>query len=112
MRILIAINEDKGNDSVLSEHFGHCPYFAIYETKTGKLEIVKNELDHSNQNLTPVDQTMRFRPDIVFSKGMGQKAIKLFNEEDVKIRTGNYNTVKEVVKNFGNLKELDVGCEH
>jgi predicted Fe-Mo cluster-binding NifX family protein len=112
MRILIAINENNGNDSVLSEHFGHCPYFAIYETKTKELKIVKNELDHSNQNMTPVDQTMKFNPDIVFSKGMGQRAIKLFNEKNVEIKTGEYGTVKEVINDLKNLKKLDSGCEH
>jgi len=112
MRILIAINENNGSDSVLSEHFGHCPYFAIYETETEKLKIVKNELDHSNQNMTPVDQTMKFSPDVVFSKGMGQRAIKLFSEKDVEIKTGSYDIVKEVVDNLGNLKKLSMGCEH
>ena len=34
MKLLIAINEDKGFNSKLSEHFGHCPYFAIYKTET------------------------------------------------------------------------------
>ena len=112
MRLLIAIDENNGSDSILSEHFGHCPYFAIYETETEKLEIVKNELDHSNQNMTPVDQVMVFNPDVVFSKGMGQRAIKLFNEKNVEIKTGEYGTVREVVENLEDLEELDSGCIH
>jgi predicted Fe-Mo cluster-binding NifX family protein len=56
MKILIAVNENKGKDSKLSEHFGHCPYFAIYETKTKRLELFQNKIDHTNTNLTPVDQ--------------------------------------------------------
>ena len=84
MRLLIAIDEDNGIDSKLSLHFGHCPYFAIYETNTKEFKIVKNELDHSNQNLTPVDQVMKFKPGVVFSLGIGQRAIKLFNEKNDK----------------------------
>jgi len=112
MRIIIAINEDRGSDSSLSEHFGHCPYFAVYETESKELEVVKNEIDHSNQEMTPVDQTMLFDPDVVFSKGMGQRAIKLFGEKNVEIKTGNYVAVSEVIENLGNLKELYFGCEH
>jgi predicted Fe-Mo cluster-binding NifX family protein len=112
MKILIAINNKEGENSILSEHFGHCPYFAIYESETKKLEIVNNNLDHSNSNLTPVDQTMKFKPGVVFSKGMGQRAIRLFNEKGVKIKTGNYNTVKEIINNLDNLKELSSGCSH
>jgi len=112
MKLLIAIDEDNGVDSKLSEHFGHCPYFAIYETNTKKLEIIKNKIDHSNPNLTPVDQLIKFNPNTVFSLGIGQRAIKLFNEKKVKLRTGNYKTVKEVIENIENLKELKSECDH
>ena len=112
MKLLIAINENKGMNSKLSEHFGHCPYFAIYETDTKEFKIVKNELDHSNQSLTPVDQIMKFEPDAVFTLGVGQRAINLFNEKQVKLKTGNYKIIKEVIENVDNLQELDSGCEH
>jgi len=112
MRLLIAINENNGENSKLSEHFGHCPYFAIYEIETKNLEIVENKLDHSNQNLTPVDQIMKFKPDIVFTLGIGQRAVGLFDKENVKLKTGDYKTVNEVISNVNNLKKLDNGCEH
>jgi len=112
MRILIAINEKNGINSKLSAHFGHCPYFAIYETETNNLEIIENKIDHTNQNLTPVDQIMKFNPDTVFTLGAGQRAINLFNERQVKLKTGNYKTVQEVVKNIDRLEDLDGGCEH
>jgi predicted Fe-Mo cluster-binding NifX family protein len=112
MKLLIAIDEDKGENSKLSEHFGHCPYFAIYETNAKDLKIVENKLDHSNQNLTPVDQIMTFKPDIVFTLGIGQRAIKLFNEKAVKLKGGNYKIVREVIENIDNLEELKSGCSH
>ncbi len=111
MRLLIAINEDKGFDSKLSEHFGRCDYFAIYETDTKKIKIIKNNIDHSNQFLTPVDQVMKFQPDVVFTLGIGEKAKKLFEEKKVKIKTGNYKILKEVIENIDNLKELNKGCK-
>jgi len=112
MKILIALNENNGINSKLSEHFGHCPFFAIYEIQTKNLKIIKNEINHSNQELTPVDQVTQFKPDFVFSLGMGQRAIKLFNEKKIKVKTGNYKILKEVIENVNNLKELNFGCEH
>jgi len=112
MKLLIAINENNGEDSKLSEHFGHCSHFAIYETDTKQLEIVENKLDHSNQNLTPVDQIMKFKPNVVFTLGIGQRAVDLFKKEDVKIKKGDYKTVKEVIANISNFKDLGGGCEH
>ena len=112
MKVLIAIDEDKGENSKLSEHFGHCPYFAIYETNTKEITIIKNKLEHSNSEVTPVDQIMKFNPDIVFTLGIGQRAIKLFNEKGVKLRTGDYKIVNDVIENIDNLKKLDSGCSH
>jgi predicted Fe-Mo cluster-binding NifX family protein len=112
MRILIAINEDNGIDSLLSEHFGHCPYFAIYNTEKKELKIIKNKLTHSNTTLTPVDQILKFNPDIIFSKGMGRKAIKLFNEKNIDIQTGNYKTIKEIINNLNHLEKLDKEYAH
>jgi len=112
VKLLTAVNDDRGFDSGLSEHFGHCPYFAIYETETKKFEIVENKLDHSNLDMTPVDQVMKFKPDVVFTLGMGGRAVKLFGEAGVKLKIGDYKIVREVVENVDNLKELDGGCEH
>lgn len=112
MRLLIAIDENKSFNSKLSKHFGHCPFFAIYDTNTKEITIIKNELEHSNSNLTPIDQIMKFKPDIIFSLGIGQKAIKLFNEKGIKLRTGDFKVVKEVVNNICNLKELNSACDY
>lgn len=112
MKLLIAVDEDMGENSKLSEHFGHCPYFVIYDTTTKDLEFVENKLDHSNQNLTPVDQIIKFKPDIVFSLGMGQRAINLFEKKGVKVMTGKYNFIKEVIDNSDSLDKLESECGH
>ncbi len=112
MKLLIALSENKGVNSKLSEHFGHCDSFAIFDAESKKLEFVKNEIKHSNENLTPVEQVMKFNPDAVFSLGIGQRAIKLFVEKKVKIKTGKFKILKEVIDNFENLEELNYGCEH
>ena len=112
MRILIAINKDEGKESKLSAHFGHCENFAIYETETQKLEIVKNKISHSNPSSTPVDQLKIYSPDMVFSLGMGKKAIDLFKKENIELKIGEYKTVSEVIDNILKLDELNTGCGH
>jgi len=112
MKILIPINENKGIASKPSEHFGHCPYFGIYETEDKSINIVENKIDHSDQELTPVDQTMKFNPDIIFSKGIGGRAIKLFSKTKAKLKTGDFQTLGEVIKNINNLKDLNSSCGH
>jgi len=112
MRILIAIDNNEGLDSKLSAHFGHCSYFGVYETETKDLKIIRNEIDHSNHEITPVDQIIQLKPDIVFSLGIGQRALKLFEQKCVTVKTGNFKNIKEVLNNIDSLKELTTGCVH
>jgi len=55
---------------------------------------------------------MKFNPDIVFTLGIGGRAIELFNKQDIILKTGKYKIVREVIENSNNLKDLDSGCGH
>jgi len=112
MRLLIAMEGRYPLYSRPSSHFGRCPYFAIHDTETSRTEVVKNTIDHNDQTQTPVDQVMMLTPDAVFTLGMGRKALGLFEQRNIKVLTGNYSTVQQVVQNTNNLKELDEGCAH
>jgi len=112
MKILIAIDDNNSFKSKLSFHFGHCPYFAIYSTDSQDLKIIRNELDHSNPDLTPVDQISKLNIDAVFSLGMGKKAIALFNQKGIKIKTGKFKNIEELTKGINQLEELKDSCLH
>lgn len=104
--------ENKGKASAISEHFGHAPLFAVYDTEKKKLEIMESKLSHANQERTPVDQLMAYNPGIVYVIEIGQRAINLFREKDVEVKTGNFRTVKEVIENAGALQDVEEGCRH
>ena len=114
MRLLVALNENKKFESKLSEHFGHCPYFAIYDTEGKSLDIVENIIDHSDKQLTPVDQIMKYKPDMVVTLGMGERAINLFKEKGVSVKISSYRTLEEVIENMDKLEDIDNknSCDH
>jgi predicted Fe-Mo cluster-binding NifX family protein len=112
MRILIPILENRGKDSEISLHFGHAPFFAIFDSEKKMLGIFRNDIDHSNPELTPVDQLAKYKIDVVYVKDIGQRAIMLFNQKNIQLKTGNFKTVKEVVNNLDKLEELEGGCSH
>lgn len=112
MKIIIPILENEGENSKVSEHFGHAPFFAVYETETKKLTIFENKLEHSNPDLTPVDQLMIHSPDMVCVIEIGQRAINLFKERGVNIKTGKFNSVKDFIQNLSELKDAEKGCDH
>jgi predicted Fe-Mo cluster-binding NifX family protein len=116
MKLLIAIDENEGLISKLSSHFGRCPFFGIFETETKELTCVKNEIDHSIDNITPVDQIIHLKPEIIITKGIGPKAINLFKEKNILVKVTNYSTIQEVVDNLEQVKDsfLDEtsSCSH
>ncbi len=112
-KIFMPLLNDNGEDSEISEHFGHAPFFGLYDTKERRLTIIQNTLDHSDPNKSPVDQiTEAFNPAIVFTKGIGSRAIELFNEKEICLKTGDYKTAKEVINNLNNLEDIAGSCGH
>jgi len=112
-RIFFPLLDNNGMDSEISEHFGHAPYFGMYGVKKNKLEIIENNLDHTNPSKSPIDQIEEaVHPTTIFAKGIGGRAIGIIAEKGLALKTGDYSTVKEVVSNLNKLRNLTQGCGH
>lgn len=112
-RIFIPLMDDNGENSEISLHFGHAPFFGLYDLTLKKLIIKENDLNHSDPNKSPVDQIVgSVNPTIVFAQDMGARAISLFTKKNIELKTGQYKIAKEVINNIDKLKKLTKGCEH
>jgi len=115
VRILFPLLDDSNIDSKISEHFGHAPFFGIYDEVDNSLFVVRNELKHNDPLKSAIYQIREiFNPDIIFVKSIGGKAIEEANKMDIEIKTGNYDLISEVVDNLDrlDLKVEDCGHEH
>jgi predicted Fe-Mo cluster-binding NifX family protein len=112
MKIIITLENKDNLDSILSNHFGMCKYFGIYDTDIKKLNIIENTNDHSKEGETPAEKILKLNPDIIFTKDIGLKAINLFKENNIQLKTGPYNSAKEVINNIDNLKDILNHCNH
>lgn len=83
MRIAVA-----SENGMVSEHFGHCEEFMIFDTKNK--QIVKNETianpGHRPGFLPNFLNDMGV--DVIISGGMGGGAIDIFNEKNIEIIVG------------------------
>ena len=112
-KIFFPLLEDKGENSEISSHFGHAPFFGLYDVEKKEFRLVENNLDHSDPNKSPIDQIEEaVHPTTIFAKGIGGRAINLIAEKGLKLKTGNYNTVKEVIDNLDKLSDQTQSCGH
>ena len=112
-KIFFPLLDNKGKDSKISSHFGHAPFFGLYDTGKKELTITKNDLDHTDPTKSPIDQIQEaVNPTSIFAKGIGGRAIGIIAEKGLKLKTGPFDTVKEVIENLGKLDDLTEGCGH
>jgi predicted Fe-Mo cluster-binding NifX family protein len=112
-RIFFPLLNNKGENSEISEHFGHAPFFGVYDVTKKELKIIPNDLDHTDPNKSPIDQIEEaVNPTTIFAKGIGGRAIGIIAEKGLSLKTGDYNTLKEAVKNLNKLKDLTQSCGH
>jgi len=112
-RIFFPLLDDNGLDSEISEHFGHAPFFGVYDVQKKELKIIENNLDHTDPTKSPIDQIEEaVHPTTIFAKGIGGRAIGIIAEKGLSLKTGDYSTVKEAVKNLGKLRNLTQSCGH
>ncbi|MFH0891665.1 MAG: NifB/NifX family molybdenum-iron cluster-binding protein [Candidatus Falkowbacteria bacterium] len=112
-KIYFPLLDNKGENSEISPHFGHAPYFGLYDTGSRNLKITNNNLEHHDEQRSPVDQIMETAsPTMVYTQGIGGRAIGLFREKGVAVKTGVYLTVKDVVANLDKLSDAANACQH
>ena len=110
MKIAIAA---EGN--ILSEHFGHCSSFSVYEIESGDAKFV--------EKLTPPPHEPGVIPEwlsghdinAVLTGGMGRKAKEIFQAKGIDVVDGLMpDEIEKIAKEFakGNLKRGNSTCDH
>ncbi len=108
MRIAISADNNNGLDSIIGQHFGRCPFFALVEVDQNKIQsvsMIENPFYEGHQ----VGQVPGFiheqGADVMLSGGMGGRAIQFFTQFGIDTATGARGTVKEAVTEYlaGNL---------
>lgn len=117
MRIIIPLEEDRGLDSRLSEHFGRAPFFMVLELDDEgnvlKQEVVRNEGEHFGGMGRPAGRILQLKPDAVINYGMGPRALSIFQQAGVAVLKADSNIVRDVLSSYveGRLEELTEGCQ-
>jgi len=112
MKQIIALPMENG---VLCAHFGHCQYFAIVEIENGEIADSKEVVPPEHQPGLYPRWVAGFGVTDVIGGGMGQKAIDLFNQQNINAFVGApIKSAKELVTDFiANKLNLNANyCDH
>ncbi len=103
MKIAFAAEENKGIDSMLSHHFGRCPYYVFVIIENKNIEEVKTKGNPFFNNHGP-GVVPRFiakeKVDVIVAGGMGPRAITWFEKLGIKAITTPARKIKDILSDY------------
>ena len=103
MKICFTADQQDGLESVLSYHFGHCPYYIIVEVEEDRVKDVKSMPNPFVGYHNPGELPAFMREhgiDTIITGGMGPRAQRYFEDYGIKAVTGAYGRVRDVLEEF------------
>jgi predicted Fe-Mo cluster-binding NifX family protein len=98
MKICIPTETNDGKKANVFGHFGSAPYFTIYDTESGELEILdNNNSHHAHGTCNPIAALAGKKVDIVVSGGMGMRAVMILNQSGIKAYRTQPGTVEQTL---------------
>ena len=103
MRIAVSADDDRGLDSVVSPHFGRCPYFVLVDLEGREVKAVRAVANPFYGNHRP-GQVPGFiheqGANVMLTGGMGGRAIAFFQQYGIEAVTGAYGTVRTALEQY------------
>jgi predicted Fe-Mo cluster-binding NifX family protein len=103
MRVAISADDSNGLDSVVSPHFGRCPYFVLVDLEGQEVKAVQAISNPYYGNHQP-GQVPGFihsqGADVMLTGGMGRRAIVFFQEYGIEAATGASGTVRHALEQY------------
>jgi len=117
MKVIIPIETENGVDSLLSEHFGSAPSFAVFDTETKAVQCVANANSHHEHGMCqPLQTIAQFAPKAIIVRGIGAGAFQKLNAAGIEVLITTEQKVVDVISAFerGALSKLNANscCGH
>ncbi|MBN1317247.1 MAG: NifB/NifX family molybdenum-iron cluster-binding protein [Anaerolineales bacterium] len=103
MRIAISADDNNGLESVVSPHFGRCPYYVLVDMdgrQVSQVNVVENQ-NYGRHAPGTVPLFIRDQgADVMLAGGMGRRAIVLFEELGIQAVTGAAGQVQHALEQY------------
>lgn len=111
MKICIPTIGNNGLDDFVGEHFGRVPTYTIVDLETNEVKVVKNTSEHMGGVGYPPEIMLREGVNILVCRGLGRRAISMFDETGIDVYIGASGSVKDAISAFkqGRLQKAGIG---
>ena len=103
MRVAVSVDDSNGLDSVVSPHFGRCPYFVLVDLEGCEVKAV-NTVSNPYYGHHQPGQVPGFihsqGADVMLTGGMGGRAIGFFQQHGIQAATGASSTVRHALEQY------------
>jgi predicted Fe-Mo cluster-binding NifX family protein len=112
MRIAISAENKNGLDSLVSPHFGRCPYFILVDVEGQEIKEVVSTDNPYYGNHSP-GQVPAFihsqGADVMLTGGMGGRAVGFFEQYNIEPVTGASGSIRQALQSYlgGELRGVD-----
>jgi predicted Fe-Mo cluster-binding NifX family protein len=101
MRIAIAADDPRGLESVVSHHFGRCPYYVFVDLEGKEVQKVEAMPNPGAEHHAPGEVPAFIHAqgaEVIIAGGMGQRAITAFHQYGIRPYTGASGSVRHVLE--------------
>jgi predicted Fe-Mo cluster-binding NifX family protein len=100
MKICIPTLGENGLDNTVGEHFGRVPTYTIVDLDTNEVKVIPNTSEHMGGQGQPPEIMAREGVNIMVCRGLGRRAIMLFEQLGIDVYIGASGTVRDAVDAF------------
>jgi len=111
MKICIPTIGKNGLDDFVGEHFGRVPTYTIVDLDTDEVKVIQNTSEHMGGVGYPPELMVREGVNILVCRGLGRRAISMFDETGIEVYIGASGTVRDAISAFkkGLLQKAGIG---
>jgi predicted Fe-Mo cluster-binding NifX family protein len=102
MKVAIPTNGNNGMDEAVAEHFGRAATYTIVDTQTNMVRTIPNTSSHMGGTGYPPELLAREGAEALLCRGLGRRAIQMFEELGIKVYIGASGSVNDTVILFHN----------
>jgi predicted Fe-Mo cluster-binding NifX family protein len=98
-------------DNIVGEHFGRVPTYTIVDLDTNEVKVIPNTSEHTGGQGYPPEIMAKEGVNAMVCRGLGRRAIAMFEEMGIDVYIGASGTVKDAVEAFkqGTLQKASEG---